>query len=73
MYEDWEAMKEALGRVSKGIERGALKAVGRPLVFAATGTGRVASGILDVLWILKRIYFKNNIHAFLRMYDFPNS
>lgn len=49
MYEDWEAMKEALGRVSKGIERGALKAVGRPLVFAATGTGRVASGILDVL------------------------
>lgn len=42
-------MKDALSRVAKGIERGALKAMDRPLIFTVTGTGRVASGIVDVL------------------------
>ena len=49
MYEDWEAMKEALKRVHQGIVKGALKALGKPLVFAVTGTGRVAQGAIEVL------------------------
>lgn len=42
-------MKEALSRVSNGIEKGALNALGKPLIFGVTGTGRVAAGIVDVL------------------------
>ena len=42
-------MKEALARVSNGIQKGALKSLNAPLIFAVTGTGRVASGIVEVL------------------------
>ena len=48
MYEDWEDMQHALSRVNKGIVKGAIKTMG-PLVFGVTGTGRVASGALEVL------------------------
>ena len=42
MYEDFEAMKDALSRVAKNIEKGGLPKAISPLVFAVTGTGRVS-------------------------------
>lgn len=48
MYEDWEDMQHALSRVHKGIKNGAVKSMG-PLVYGVTGTGRVATGALEVL------------------------
>jgi alpha-aminoadipic semialdehyde synthase len=49
MYEDYDAMKAALASVARNIAKsGTPKHLG-PLVFAVTGTGRVADGILEVL------------------------
>lgn len=42
MYEDNEAMKDAMSRISKNIEKGGLPKALSPMVFAVTGTGRVA-------------------------------
>lgn len=42
MYEDYDAMKEALARVAKNITKNGLPDKYSPLVFAVTGTGRVA-------------------------------
>lgn len=52
MYEDFEAMKEALTRIARNIETGGLPRQESPIVFAVTGTGRVASGILKILQLL---------------------
>ena len=49
MYEDFSAMKEALARIAKNIEAGGLPRKESPIVFAVTGTGRVACGILKIL------------------------
>jgi len=49
MYEDYDAMKDGLKRISKNIEKGALPKQVSPMVFAVTGTGRVSQGILEVL------------------------
>ena len=48
MYEDYEAMKQALASVARGVSRG-LPRLFSPLVFGVTGTGRVSQGILEVL------------------------
>jgi hypothetical protein len=49
MYEDYEAMKENLSRINKNILKNGLPKEFSPLVFAVTGTGRVAHGIIEVL------------------------
>jgi len=49
MYEDYDAMKEAVNRVARGIAKQGTPKVYAPLVFAVTGTGKVSSGILEVL------------------------
>jgi len=55
MYEDYEAMCEALARVKKNILKGGLPKVMCPMVFGVTGTGRVSQGILEVLEQLPHI------------------
>lgn len=49
MYEDYDAMKVALASVSKGIAKSGTPKQFGPMVFAVTGTGRVAQGILEVI------------------------
>ena len=49
MYEDYEAMKNALASVAKNIAKSGTPKQFGPLVFAVTGTGRVAQGILEVI------------------------
>lgn len=49
MYEDYDAMKEALAKVSKNIVKAGLPKSLSPLVIGVTGTGRCASGSLEVL------------------------
>lgn len=49
MYENYEAMSEALARVSKNIAAGGINKNLAPMVFAVTGTGRVADGSMEVL------------------------
>jgi alpha-aminoadipic semialdehyde synthase len=49
MYEDYEAMQDALDRIAKNITKGGLPKACSPMVFAVTGTGRVSQGILEVL------------------------
>jgi alpha-aminoadipic semialdehyde synthase len=49
MYEDYEAMCEALARVAKNIKKGGLPKSMTPMVFGVTGTGRVSQGSLEVL------------------------
>lgn len=49
MYENYEAMCEALGRIAKNIKNGGLPKKLGPMVFAVTGTGRVSQGSLEVL------------------------
>ena len=49
MYEDYDAMKEVLSRMHKNIIRSGIPRVFSPMVFAVTGTGRVAQGIIEVL------------------------
>jgi hypothetical protein len=52
MYEDYDAMQDALRRIASNIERGGLPRAASPMVFAVTGTGRVSQGILEVLELL---------------------
>ncbi len=42
MYEDYESMSDALKRVSKNIAKNGTPKQFGPMVFAVTGTGRVA-------------------------------
>lgn len=42
MYEDYEAMQDALKRIAKNIAKIGLPKQYSPMVFAVTGTGRVA-------------------------------
>lgn len=42
MYEDYEAMKEALAKIAKNISKAGLPKKIGPLVFAVTGSGRVS-------------------------------
>jgi alpha-aminoadipic semialdehyde synthase len=49
MYEDYEAMKMALQSVARNISKSGTPKQYGPMVFAVTGTGRVAQGILEVL------------------------
>lgn len=42
MYEDYDAMKDALKRVAKNIAKVGTPKQFSPMVFAVTGTGRVA-------------------------------
>jgi len=42
MYEDYEAMCEALARMNKNIKKGGLPKSMCPMVFGVSGTGRVA-------------------------------
>lgn len=49
MYQDYEAMCDALKMISKNIERAGLPKKLSPLVIGVTGTGRCASGSLEVL------------------------
>ncbi len=49
MYEDYDAMKAALASVARNISKSGTPKQFGPLVFAVTGTGRVAQGILEVL------------------------
>ena len=42
MYEDYESMQDALTRLSKNISKTGLSKQYSPMVFAVTGTGRVA-------------------------------
>jgi alpha-aminoadipic semialdehyde synthase len=49
MYEDYTAMCEALAKIGNQISKAGLpKALG-PMVFAVTGTGRVAQGSIEIL------------------------
>ena len=66
MYEDWEAMKEALAKISKNITKGGLPKDESPMVFAVTGTGRVAQGILEVLELLPHVKVEpDNLEAYI--------
>jgi alpha-aminoadipic semialdehyde synthase len=49
MYDDYTSMKEALQKVSANINRSGLPRAFTPMVFAVTGTGRVAQGAIEVL------------------------
>jgi len=55
MYENYEAMQDALSRMAKNIEKGGLPKKQSPMVFAVTGTGRVAQGIMEVLQMLPHV------------------
>lgn len=56
MYEDYVAMCEALKRVNKGILNGGLPKNQTPIVFGVTGTGRVSSGVIEILEQLPHDY-----------------
>jgi hypothetical protein len=49
MYEDYDMMKQALVNTAKNIAKSGTPKIYGPMVFAVTGTGRVAQGILEVL------------------------
>lgn len=55
MYDDYNAMKDVLHRVSEYIQKNGIPKKFDPMVFAVTGTGRVASGALEVLEQLPHI------------------
>ena len=55
MYEDFEAMSDALGRVGKNISISGLPKALSPIVFGVTGTGRCAQGSMEVLEQLPHI------------------
>lgn len=56
MYEDYDAMKEALARMGRNIAKiGTPKPYG-PMVFAVTGSGKVSQGILDVITKLPHVF-----------------
>lgn len=49
MYEDYNAMTYTLKKLHDNILKSALPKQFTPMVFAVTGTGRVAQGILEIL------------------------
>jgi hypothetical protein len=49
MYEDYSSMCEALAKVAKNIRTAGLPKSLSPIVIGVTGTGRCASGSLEVL------------------------
>jgi hypothetical protein len=49
MYEDYEAMCQALAKVTKNIKTAGLPKALSPIVIGVTGTGRCAQGSLEVL------------------------
>lgn len=55
MYEDLERMRECLNNIGKNIERCGLPEKFSPMVFAYTGTGRVAMGVEEMLEILPHL------------------
>lgn len=55
MYEDYDAMKEALAKIAKKINQAGLPKSLSPLVIGVTGTGRCAQGSLEVLEQLPHI------------------
>jgi len=52
MYSDYDSMKYALASVGRNITSGGLPRKLTPMVFGVTGTGRVASGAIEVLEML---------------------
>jgi len=68
MYEDYDAMKNALSTVSKNISTKGLPKSESPMVFAVTGTGRVAEGIIEVLECLPHVKIEpSNLQAYLEL------
>jgi len=68
MYEDYDAMKNALSSVAKNISTKGLPKSESPLVFAVTGTGRVAEGIIEVLECLPHVKIEpSNLQAYLEL------
>jgi alpha-aminoadipic semialdehyde synthase len=66
MYDDYDAMQDALNAVAKNIEKKGLPKKESPMVFAVTGTGRVAEGILQVLECLPHVKVEpNNLETYL--------
>jgi len=49
MYLDYDAMKFALARLADNIRAGGMPRKLSPMVFAVTGTGRVAQGSIEVI------------------------
>jgi len=49
MYLNYDDMKYALARLADNIRAGGLTKSLAPMVFAVTGTGRVAQGSVEVL------------------------
>ena len=49
MYEEYSSMCEALAKVAKNIRTAGLPKSLSPIVIGVTGTGRCASGSLEVL------------------------
>ena len=67
MYENYDAMQDALKRIAKNIEKGGLPKAQSPMVFAVTGTGRVAQGILEVLELLPHVnYVTPTLKAYIQ-------
>jgi len=66
MYEDFSAMCEALNKVAKNIKTAGLPKALTPLVIGVTGTGRCASGSLEVLEQLPHVkVLPNELRAWL--------
>jgi len=67
MYENYEAMQDALTRMAKNIEKGGLPKKQSPMVFAVTGTGRVAQGIMEVLKMLPHVLVEpDNLQEYVK-------
>ena len=49
MYDDYTEMQRGLEKVTQNIKRAGLPSEYSPIVFAVTGTGRVAQGVIEVL------------------------
>jgi len=66
MYQDYDAMCNAVGQIAKNIERAGLPKQLSPLVIGVTGTGRCASGSLEMLEILPHVKVApSDLRAFL--------
>lgn len=66
MYSDYADMCQAVARVSQGISKGGLPRDLVPMVFAVTGTGRVAQGSMEVLEQLPHVNVPpKDLRAFL--------
>lgn len=70
MYEDYDAMKEALVKVHKNIAKSGTPKQFSPMVFAVTGTGRVAQGIIEVLAQLPHVFVEpDELHKVKDTFD----